>query len=275
MVTYKFYSYSLHDALPISVLRLHPQQQVVADGAGVVDQDVDRAQGLDHGLHRRAVGDVAAHRLAADLVCRLLRRRGDGPVVHHHAGAHPGQRPGHGAADALAAARHQRGPALQGSGRGGQRIFQCRHANSTNSSSAFQVSTPGMCLAARLASTRPGPSSTTVVTCIVFNDTMVRAQSTGRSRWLASSWRRSFRVSITWPVALARIGNCGISMGSRSSTARKALPAASISGECAGSGTVRMSALRAPAASASRWASSTAGISPERPTWTSALRLAR
>src|SRR4029077_9381886 len=89
-----------------------------------------------------------------------------------------------GAAYALAAAGDQRGLAVQV-----PHQAVAVSANSTNNSSAFHVSTPGMCLAARLASTRPGPSSTTVLTSIVFIETMVRAQSTCRSiSWRSSSW---------------------------------------------------------------------------------------
>ena len=142
------------------------------------------------------------------------------------------------------------------------------------SSSAFQVSTPGMCFAAREASTRPGPSSTTVFTCIACIESIVRAQSTGRRRWLASSLRRASIVCSASPVALARIGNAGTLIGSASTSFLKAAPARSIRGECAARGMVRISARRAPIASARRSASSTAGISPERTNCTSALRLA-
>ena len=76
------------------------------------------------------------------------------------------------------------------------------------------------------------------------------------------------------PVALARIGRRGTDRLSVSTTFRKAAPAFAISGEWAARGMVRISARRAPAASASRSASCTAGISPESTNWTSALRFA-
>src|SRR5262249_27245603 len=152
---------------------------------------------LDHRLNRGSIGDVAAHSHAADLARRLLSSFEVGTVVHDHPGAHRRQRLRDGAADPLATPGDQSGTAIQVAG----------HANSTKSSSAFQVSTPGRCFAARLAKTRPGPSSTTVETFIAFSETIVRAQSTGRRRWLASSCRRSLSEATACPVAFARIGN--------------------------------------------------------------------
>src|SRR5215472_18621475 len=106
-------------------------------------------------LHdRRRVG----HRGAVRRVRRLLQLLVPPvPCVERCAEGAPDV-PGHGGGSRLRALRP---PAL------------AAHANSTNSSSAFHVSTPGMCLAARLARTRPGPSSTTVVTCIARSETMV------------------------------------------------------------------------------------------------------
>src|SRR5207247_1012646 len=105
-----------------------------------------------------------------------------------------------------------------------------------NSSSAFQVSTPGMCLAARLASTRPGPSSTTVRTFIARIETIVRAQSTWRSICRrSSSWSAAAVLSAS-PDAFARIGIDGALSGSLSTAFRNAAAAASIKGVCAASG---------------------------------------
>src|SRR5207245_804033 len=140
-----------------------------------------------NGLHHRfdfgRVADVG-------LVGGCSRQRGRGflrcgpirAVVDRHLRAHACQRLADGAPNALATARDQ-----------GGLTFEIDHAvtglsaKSMNSSSAFQVSTPGMCLAARLASTRPGPSSTTVLTFIARIETIVRAQSTWRSIWSRSS----------------------------------------------------------------------------------------
>ena len=52
-----------HDRVPLVVL--HPQQQVVARDAGIVDEDRDgavfRLDGGEHGVRRRGVGDVELH----------------------------------------------------------------------------------------------------------------------------------------------------------------------------------------------------------------------
>src|SRR5437868_7058425 len=94
-----------------------------------------------------------------------------------------------------------------------------------NSSSAFHVSTPGMCFAARLASTRPGPSSTTVRTFIARIETIVRAQSTWRSICWRSSSCSAVAVRRASPDAFARIGIDGALRGSLSTAFRKAAAA--------------------------------------------------
>ncbi len=93
------------DGVPLVLGRV--DQHPVADEAGVVDQDVQPAEGVDrlphHGLGLREVGDVGAvgHGLAAeclDLGDHLVGGRvsfstgqRDAEVVHHDPGALAGQ----------------------------------------------------------------------------------------------------------------------------------------------------------------------------------------
>jgi hypothetical protein len=92
-------------ALPLSgeVVERHLREALVAQDAGVVDQDVNRL--VDHGLHRRRVGHrrTTGHRLAAGDADFLDHRERGGrraaiaveraaQVVHHHPGATRRQR---------------------------------------------------------------------------------------------------------------------------------------------------------------------------------------
>src|SRR5207249_6494411 len=61
------YPLSLHDALPISGLRVHPFLVAgLADVQRRVDEDLDEAIGADHLAHPVARGAVGTHRRADD-----------------------------------------------------------------------------------------------------------------------------------------------------------------------------------------------------------------
>ena len=106
-----------------------PRQRAVADHARIVDQDVDATgavgDALDRGGARRRVTDVdllRRNRLRRRLPCRDHRLRGFrvAAIEERDVDAFRGQQRDDGAADAAAAARHDRG--LAGEARGdGQR----------------------------------------------------------------------------------------------------------------------------------------------------------
>ncbi|MNM95601.1 hypothetical protein D3C81_1080530 [compost metagenome] len=89
--------------------------------AGVVDDDVDAAKGVDRGLHQ-ALGEIlggdaadAGHGFAAgraDFRDHALSRLGI-QIVDHHSGAIGGQLQGHAAADATTGAGHDGGFSCQ------------------------------------------------------------------------------------------------------------------------------------------------------------------
>src|SRR5665213_18129 len=96
------------------LLGRHAVQHVVAGDAGVVDQDLDRAEsGLDllhAGRAGREVGNVEFERGDAGLRGERLGRVVIAGVIRRHLVAGAGQRLGDGAADAARPARHDRHP---------------------------------------------------------------------------------------------------------------------------------------------------------------------
>src|SRR5262249_51316430 len=133
----------------IEVLGRHVDELLVAQDAGVVDEDVAAAPGVDRGLDdlagRVELGHavVARHRLAAevrDLLAndggrvgvRAATVRGAADVVDDHPGAFTCQRHRHAPADAPAGAGDDRDFALE----------QLAHANASESRSCVTPSSP-------------------------------------------------------------------------------------------------------------------------------------